>query len=154
MRAMVAEVYGENSFARNATGAETSALKDHRFTQVTIDWIDTLSNPAALFVFRNIMPRLKMYNLLWHWEPCRNTSINRTLRELIADNLLIRTETVGIYLVNPLKVWRGTVHTAVEATKHLLRTEGKPSREMIRDLKPKTDYRLKDGDDMYQQLIM
>jgi|SRR6187551_9470 len=148
-RELISERYIDNQLVREKTGYTSSSSKTP-FTQFTLDWIPELSNPAALFILRNIMHGLKLYNLLWYWPSARKSSEKAILKELIDHQVIFRTESTGIYLVNPLKIWRGTKHSAVEATKELLRKHGKPSIELIKDLKPSGQYQLLTGaDQMY-----
>lgn len=151
-REMISEKYIDNQLIREKTGHTSSSSKDP-FTQFTLNWMAELSNPTALFILRNIMHGLKLYNLLWHWPSARKSSEKAILKELIDHQVIFRTEVVGIYLVNPLKIWRGTKHSAVEATKELLRKHGKPSVELIRDLKPSGQYQLMTTEDKIYKML-
>lgn len=151
-RALVSETYSTNGLNRRKTGDKTSFVKDLSFTQVSDGWATGLSDRALLFVAKYIQPSLKMYNLLWHRPVAEKSSEKLILRELVDNKIIFRTEVPGMYIINPLKIWKGTILSCVEATKHLLREHKRPSPELVRDLRPKDDYLLKTGEDYYHQL--
>lgn len=154
LRSMVSEEYSGNYLKRTSTGMTTSTLRN-QFTQITLDWIHELSNPTALFIIQHLAQELKRFNLLWYRAPTRKTAENKILRELIDKDIIRRTEVIGIYLVNPVKLWRGTIHSAVEATKTLLRENGgKPKLDLIKDLKPNGDYLLNTNQDHIDKMLM
>lgn len=150
-RTVVSESYTDNTFNRDKTGNTTAAL-NHNFVITNIDWLPGLSNPAVLFMVRNIYPALRRYNLLWHWEPDRNRANNRILKELTDKQVLMRTEVIGMYLINPIKLVKGSALVAVEATKELLREHGKPRPDLIKDLKLLDKYTLQTSADRFNML--
>lgn len=81
-----------------------------------------------------------MYNLLWYYPATRKTQPTRIVSELLAHKIIFKTEAKGMYLLNPLKVWRGNQVTAVEATKELILEHRKPSPELVHDLRPGAKY--------------
>lgn len=150
-RTIFQETYSGNYLERRNTGTQTSTI-DMAFTQFNMDWFSEVSNPTMLFVMRNIAPALKKYNLLWHWPPTRKRNEKIIIKELVDKQILMRTEVIGIYLVNPLKLWRGTIHSAVECTKRLLREHVKPSLALIHDLRPTDNYELLTSADRMKRL--
>lgn len=150
-RDLMSEKYTFNALNRSKSGKSTAAI-DLEFIQMSNDWIHTLSKSAKLFVLDHIATNLKKYNLLWHFPPTRKSQEQIALKELIDKRILFRTETVGMYLVNPIKVWRGTIFSAVECTKALLR-DNIPSPELVRDLRPSDKFLLKTGEDHYNMLM-
>lgn len=152
-RELVSEEYiDDNTLQRSSTGLTTSMLRN-QFTQITLDWAHELSNAAILFVFKHIVHELKMMNLLWHRLPTRKTAENRIIKELIDKQIIFRTEAIGMYLVNPTRMWRGTVFSAVEATKTLLREHGKPRPELVHDLRPNKEYKLMTNQDRINKML-
>jgi hypothetical protein len=125
-----------NGYRRNKIANQGVGVKGLDWANVSSDWVAELSNPAALFVMKNIIPNMKKYNLLWYWPTPKKKSEREAIKELADKKLIFRTETIGIYLVNPVKIWKGDPVTCVEATKDLLRTHRKPSRELIHDIRP------------------
>ena len=139
-RKMIEEQFEYDALTRNDTGRKSIAIKNMEYTSINHLLLSELSTLTTFFVVKEIIPNIKMYNLLWHRPPSSKTQERRIIAELIRIKLLFRTETVGIYLVNPLKIWRGNPLVAVEATKYLLRENGKPCAELIHDLRPAERY--------------
>ena len=145
------EEYIGDSLERTPLSEKSSRL-NLDFAQLSLDWLAELSNPAKLFIVSRIMPNLKMYNLLWYCPVTKKSSEKITLKELIDCKCLFRTEVAGIYIVNPVKIWKGTIPGAVELTKALLRKHKRPSIDLIYDLKPRKSIQTKTAEDGYHDL--
>lgn len=152
-RKIVEERFIQRDFHRNKTGHTSAAVKDLDWTNIAHDCMQDISDPTLVFIFKNIIPKVKHFNLLWHWPTPTLKSQKNALKELIDKGILFRTETVGIYLVNPIKIWRGNSITCVEATKQLLREKGKPCIELIRDLRPGDVYINGSAKDEFRRLL-
>lgn len=152
-RTIVEERLTLNELVRNKLdGKSTVAIKDLNWTNLSNGWDAGLSDRAALFVIRHIVPNVKHSNMLFYYPPPTRSTEREVIAELIRDGILARTESVGMYLIDPLRIWRGNPLTVIEATKQLLRDEGKPSPEMIRDLRPGTKYIIRSSADAFKQL--
>lgn len=146
------EKWKVNGLRRGDTGKTSDAVRDVEWTNVSFDWFDGLSNPAMLFVIKNIVPNLKKYNLLWHWPVSRKSAENRVLKELVEAQVMFRTEVPGIYVMNPVRIWRGNPILCIEETKELLRVHRKPSIDLIKDRRPGAEYMHKTQKDTIQEL--
>lgn len=137
-RQIVTEEYSGAALRRKPTKDQAVTLMvKMEFAQMNLGIYNILSPKAYAFVAVHIMPKLKMYNMLWHHPVASDGNTKQILAELRRERIIFRTEVAGIYLVNPVMCWRGTIHSAVECTKKLLRANGKkPSLELIRDLRP------------------
>ena len=152
-RTIVEEKFIHRDLHRNRTGHNTVAVKNLDWTNVSHDCMNGLSGPTKLFIIEHILPCLKQYNLLWYWATPTKSSEKNILKQLVDSMIVFRTEAIGIYLVNPIKIWRGNSITCVEATKQLLRDNGKPCIELIHDLRPSDKYINKTSADNYRQLL-
>jgi hypothetical protein len=151
-REIVSERYEDGKLTRTKTGHSSSSFASP-FAQLSLDWISGLSSPTALFVIQHLIHDLKLYNLLWYWPTPKKSSEKLILKELVDKAVIFRTETIGIYLVNPLKLWRGTKFSCVECTKALLREHRVPSIELIRDLKPAAQYQVETNEDRIRKML-
>lgn len=148
-RHLVQENYEINSLVRERSGNKTASL-NMEFVQMTMGWINGLSSTASMFVFKKLITSVRKYNLLWNYTATKSQEKN-AIKELVDNKILFRTETPGIFLVNPLKIWRGTVFSAIECTKELLRHD-KPNAGMVRDLKPSDKYLLRNSAEQFAHL--
>lgn len=151
-RRIIEEKYTMNGVTRKITEHNTLALKNLEWANMSSGWMDGLSNTAIMFATKNLVPALKYSNMLWHWPLTAKSQEKRALKELVDNKILFRTEEVGIYLVNPLKIWRGNPIICVEATKALIRSAGKPTTDMIRDLRPGDKYTARTEADQFRSL--
>lgn len=154
-RKIVEEKFVLNALIRRDNGSTTLATKDLVYASITQGALKGYSKPTIAFIMLEIADNVKMFNLLWQRPATMtNNSQNRkVLKELVATKMLFPTETTGIYLVNPLRIFRGNPITAVEATRELLRENGnKPAHALIRDLRPGDKYVLKSSSDRYELL--
>lgn len=137
-RHVISENYHLKRYKREGSGMKTIAI-DLQFTQISMGWVQNLSKTTQLFVLNKVMPTIKMYNLLWHYPAPKKTTEKQIIRELTEKQVIFRTEVPGIYLLNPIKLWRGTIFGAIEATRKLLFVHRKPSLAIIIDLKAPLD---------------
>ena len=149
-RDLVKENYEINSLVRSKTGVKTTSLKV-KFAQFSLGWMEHLSTTAKVFLLDNLFTSIKEYNLLWHFPTSSKRAHVVALKELVDTKVLFRTEVPGMYLLNPLKVWRGTVFSSIECTKELLRND-KPNSLMVRDLRVSDKYLLRNGEEQMDHL--
>lgn len=152
-RTVVEEKLVFNGLNRSATGNSAVSIKDLKWTNVEISWMQDYSNPALLFVIKVLVPTMKMYNILWYRPISKKSSEIQIIKELVDKNLLYRTEVPGIYLINPLKLWRGNPIICVEETKILLRDHRKVSVELVIDRRPKDKYEHYTQEDRFNKAI-
>jgi hypothetical protein len=149
-RQLFDESYQLDELHRKDTGKQGLSVKLD-YTSISHKAVEGMSKATLAFIMSTIFLDLKMYNLLWSFVP--QTSQERAhLKELLDSHIIFRTETTHIYLVNPVKIWRGAPILAVECTKHLLREHRVPSVDLIRDLRPKDVYQMKTSADQYNLL--
>lgn len=151
-RHLISEQYKLNQLRRTKSNVSSVSVSDLNFVQLSTGWMHDLSKPCILFIHLHVMPAIRMYNLLWHWPTPKKRNEKMVLKELIDKKILFRTESIGIYIVNPIKIWRGTIFSAVECTKKLLLDSGKPDTSLIHDLKPGSEYTLQSQEDQYDLL--
>lgn len=154
-RKIVEEKFVLNALIRQDNGSTTLATKDLYYTSITKRTFKGLSRLTKLFILEYIVDEVCMFNLLWRRpdELVLKSQNRKVLKELVEAKLLFPTETTGIYLVNPLKIFRGNPITSVEATRELLReNNNKPEARLIKDLRPGDKYTLKSGADNYDLL--
>lgn len=98
----------------------------HLFNQCT---------PAEWHLIGRITTELKEYNALWKCaESIKNNSTNRkAIKGLIEKEVLIKTETTDIYLVNPVHIRRGDLFAVLTTTAIMLEGCAKVSEADIRD---------------------
>jgi hypothetical protein len=133
-REIVKENYSLRAYKREGLGARSIAV-DLQFSQIAMDWLQHLSKTAQIFIVSYLLPNIKMYNLLWHFPTPTKKTEKIAIKELVDKHIIFRTEVPSIYLINPTKLWRGTIFGAIEATRRLLFEHRRPSLEIIIDLK-------------------
>lgn len=151
-RKIVEEKFHYDVFRRTDTGRTTVAVKDLVWTNLADGWNEGLNGPTQLFVLKHVIPAVKYANMLWHWPVQCKSQERKAIKELIDNKVLFRTEVPGLYLINPIKIWKCNPITCVEATKDLIRTEGKPALHMIRDLRPGDRYSSRTLEDRFNSL--
>lgn len=77
---------------------------------------------AEWYLVGIICSQLKEYNALWlcNEDIKKNSTHRKSIKSLIANRILIKTETVNIYIVNPLHIRRGEFYTVLSTTAKLL----------------------------------
>lgn len=95
-------------------------------------------NPAECHMIFRIMSDLKEYNPLWQVAPDlkKNTRNGTTIKSLIDKQLLWKSETKDIYVVNPFIIRRGEIQAVITTTLNMLADEPKVSLELITDKRP------------------
>ncbi len=151
-RKIVEEKFVLNSLQRNSTDKSTVAVRDLVWTNLSEDWSVGLPWPTQKFAMMNLIPAVRYANMLWHWPTSTKRNERVAIKHLVDNKVLFRTEVTGIYLVNPLKLWKGNPIICVEATKDLIRSQGKPALDMIRDLRPGDRYTPRTEADQYNLL--
>lgn len=128
-----AELITGNEYKQIDTGIKAVSV-NVPFAQMSTDWHIDLKKPAIAFVVTEVMAQLRMYNMLWHRPRSNNGQERQIMADLKKVGLIFPTETTDLFIVNPFKLWRGTIAGTIVATKHLL--DGKaPQLSMIKDLK-------------------
>lgn len=139
-RPMYKEALTQSGMSRVATGHNSLRIKGQNWANMDISICSILSGPTLMFMTRNIVPALKMLNLLWHW-PITKRSERTAINELIDYKILFRTQTIGIYIVNPVYIWKGgTTMLCIETTKKLLMNNRTPHTGLIHDLRASGEY--------------
>ncbi|MBS1917876.1 MAG: hypothetical protein JST87_16520 [Bacteroidetes bacterium] len=83
-----------------------------------------------------IIAELKFNNALWYFDHRLNTKDAEAISALREKNILFKTDTTRVHLVNPLKIRRGKPENVVVATTLLVDNAAEISSELIRDLTP------------------
>lgn len=93
-------------------------------------------------LIKTIMTELKEYNCLWHCDPKlkKNSSNRSAINGLIDKNILIKTETTNIYIVNPFYIRRGDLMSVITTTANLLENTSRVDTTYITNKKPINDY--------------
>lgn len=93
-------------------------------------------------LIRYIMIELKEYNCLWQCsDDIKKSSSNRAaIKSLIEKNILWKTETTHIYVVNPFYIRRGDPISVVATTAKLLENASRVDATYITNKKPIDDY--------------
>lgn len=104
-------------------------------------FIEQLTNQEKLIVMR-IMCELKEYNCLWLCtDDIKKNSSNRTaINGLINKNVLQKTETTNIYVVNPFYIRRGDLMGVVTTTAKHLENASKVDASYITNKKPINEF--------------
>lgn len=143
------EIHG-HKFERVPTG-KTS----HKLQQAIVISDTTLyqhCTSSEWHLVGRITCELKEYNALWHCTPelKRSGNITKAIKGLLSKNILVKTETTNIYLVNPQFIRRGDLFAVLHTTAKILMETPKVTLDHIRDRKPINDLDL--GFDMVRLL--
>lgn len=138
-QAIVNPVYanelGHNTFTRASTNKNST-----RVPQPLVMSDASLfgrCTPAEWYLIGEISTELKEYNALWQYSPItRNDNKRKAIKGLIAKEVLIKTETIGIYIVNPLYLRRGDLFTVISTTANTLCGSTKVLPEHIANKRP------------------
>lgn len=100
--------------------------------------------PAQWWIVGNICSELKAYNALWQCSSTIKRSGNsmKAIKALIQMQVLIKTETPHIYLVNPLYIRRGDFHSVLLTTANMLSNVPKVLPEHITNKKALREYQV------------
>lgn len=93
---------------------------------------------AEWHLIGKISHELKEYNALWYYSQGdkRNDSVRRAINGLLNKQILIKTETAGIYIVNPFHIRRGEIFAVLATTASMLMDEPKVGIKHVIDKKP------------------
>lgn len=94
------------------------------------------------YILCKIQSQLRAYNCLWYCDPKlkNNSSNNKAIKRLVEKDILWRTETTNIYVVNPKYIRRGDPFAVLTSTLNMLKDEGKVDVEHITDKKALRSY--------------
>jgi hypothetical protein len=89
-----------------------------------------------------ISEELKEYNCLWYCSPelKKNTRISTCIKGLIVKDILRKTETTHIYIVNPFYLRRGDLFAVLTTTAATLANASKVGLEHITNKKPVSNF--------------
>ncbi len=134
-------------FSRESTGQKSTRL-DQDFTISALELFPKCTPAQVVLLAKTIIPELKEYNALWYCDPSikrKNSSIKIAIRGLLEMNVLIKTETMHIYLVNPYYIRRGDFYSVLCTTAAALEHASKVSPQHIANYKPIKNYRVPDS---------
>jgi hypothetical protein len=138
-----------NQYSNNLTNGQFNRTKtnteSHRYDQpIAIMETQSLTQytPAECHMIFRIMSELKEYNPLWYFsnELKKNTRNSTTVKGLIDKGLLWKTETTGIYIVNPFYIRRGDIIPVVATTLNTLSKCSIITTELITNKRPVSTY--------------
>jgi hypothetical protein len=121
-----------------------SGKTSHKLNQTIVIADTTLfrhCSSAEWHLVGTIISELKEYNALWQCsaELKKNSTIRKALKGLIDKQVLIKTETTDIYLVNPAQIRRGDTFAVLATTANMLMNCPKVEPKHITDKKPVGD---------------
>ena len=76
---------------------------------------DNLSSAAIKMVIR-IQSEMRMNNVFWHFSDTGKKNVRTALAELKKKQILLQTETPGVYIINPFKLRRGKPLSCIVAS--------------------------------------
>lgn len=128
------------TFAMVETGVKSDRLNQDFYMAASELW--SMCKPHEWHLVGRIAAELKPNNVLWYCDPVlkTNSSLKRSLRTLIKMKVLIPTETLHIYIVNPFYIRRGDFFVVLNTTACLLQDVTKVEREHIREKKAIKSY--------------
>lgn len=123
------------TFALVDTGVKSDRLNQEFYMAASELW--EMCSPHEWHLVGRIAAELKANNVLWYCDPDlkKNSSLKRSLRSLIKMKVLIPTETLHIYIVNPFYIRRGDFFVVLNTTANLLQDVVKVEREHIKEKK-------------------
>jgi hypothetical protein len=129
-----------SGYERIKTGNVTS-----RIPQPIVISVHDLHRQSTLYewdLIGIISDELKEYNCLWYCSPDlkKKNTYRNAIAGLIKRNILTKTETTNIYLVNPLYIRRGDIFGVLSTTANMLEDEVKVGVEHITNKRPIKSY--------------
>lgn len=120
-------------FSLVSTGVKSDRLNQDFYMAASELW--SMCSPHEWHLAGRIAAELKPNNVLWYCDPALkvNSSLKRSLRALIKMKVLIPTETLHIYIVNPFYIRRGDFFVVLNTTANLLQDVVKVGKEHIRE---------------------
>lgn len=130
------EEYKNESYSRTDSGLQTLAFKTD-FNIIDVEMKNTLTKGTWHFLVDNIVGSLKMYNVLWYYKNATNNARARTaIKELKDHEVLFPTETTGLYIVNPLRISKGSPAGCLDFTTKAVWANGENTNlDVHKDLK-------------------
>jgi hypothetical protein len=101
------------------------------YSYVNSETFQDLSTGGKLLVIQ-IMIELKLNSVLWQFDPSLKPKI---IKELKTRKILFRTETTGIFVVNPFFIRKGRIDTALNCTLYFLEDPAKVTTDHIIEVK-------------------
>jgi hypothetical protein len=128
------------TFNRRITGVESEMLIQDFY--VAASELFSACTPHEWHLIGRISSELKSYNALWVATAGmkRNSSVRKSIKGLIAKEILILTETTDIYLVNPKYVRRGDFKTVLVTTAVHLAASSKVTTDHVVNRRPINDF--------------
>ncbi len=139
-QAIVNPVYanelGHNTFTRASTNKNSSRVPQPLV--MSDAGLFAKCTHSEWYLIGEIGTALKEYNALWQCtdDLRKNSSKRKAVKGLIAKQVLIETETKGIYIVNPLYLRRGDLFTVISTTANTLCESIKVLPEHITNKRP------------------
>jgi hypothetical protein len=93
-----------------------------------------LTTGAKLLVIQ-IMIELKLNNVLWQYDPLLKPKI---ITELKKRGILFKTETTGIFIVNPFFIRKGRIDASLTCMLILLEKPAKVTTDHIKEIRTPT----------------
>lgn len=93
---------------------------------------------SAWRIIGHIVSELKQYNALWECSPelKKSSGVKKAINELLHLEIIYKTETTNIYLVNPKFIRRGNYHAVLAATINMLKDVSKVNSSHVVNKKP------------------
>lgn len=139
-KSTVAPVYG-NEFNGSSFKRVDSGSTAHRLNQEIV-----ISDPALWekcsssewHLIGRIIRDMKNYNALWYCDPAiKKSSATRSALKRLADKkILVKTETLHIYFVNPVYIRKGEAFTVLATTANKLKNASRVTTDHIVNCKP------------------
>lgn len=129
-------------FSRTDTGVKSQHLSQDFYMAASELW--AACTPHEWYLAGRIASELKSYNALWECtDNLKNNSSNRkAIKGLINKNVLIKTETTDIYLVNPFYIRRGDFTSVITTTANALSDHDKVRPEDVTDHRAIRDFKV------------
>ena len=127
---------GNNVFTRTSTNANSSRVPQ---PLVMADaGLFAKCTSSEWYLIGYISAELKEYNALWQCQPeiKKSSTQRQAINGLIAKQVLIKTETTNIFIVNPLYLRRGDLFTVISTTANTLCESVKVLPEHITNKRP------------------
>lgn len=125
-----------NEIKRNKIDV-VNVAPDQEGISITDNRLFKMCTPPQWYIVGIITYDLTMNNALWECPPNIKNSgtLKRALKGLLDMNILFKTETTNIYLVNPFYIRRGNFYTVCMTTLSLLETTSKIQTKHIMNMK-------------------
>lgn len=143
-KAIVSPVYGNecdgSSFKRIDSGSTSHKIK--QAIVISDPDISGICTTAEWVLVGRLLRELKEYNALWYCDPKQkrgNSSLRKAIKGLIDKGVLIKTESLNIYFVNPVHIRRGEVFAVLATTATRIMDASRVTTDHIVDCKPVKD---------------